>query len=135
MEYPEYRHRLREERKRLGLTQDEFAAALSLSRQTIVFYENGKSLPDMASLDEMGKMGADVLYLLTGQRRKEAVFEHFDWELHEGIVKGIHAWADENQLQIPPEKQAMLIRLLYEKFSKSQKVEEATMRQILKLVA
>ncbi len=83
----------------------------------------------------MGKMGADVLYLLTGQRRKDAVFEHFDWKLLEGIVRGIHAWADENQLQIPPEKLAVLIRLLYEKFSKSEKVEQATMHQILKLVA
>lgn len=130
-----YKDRIREERKRLRFTQDEFAAALSLSRPTIAFYEAGRSLPDIAALDRAGRAGADVQYLVTGQRASEAVMSQFNWELHEKIIKGICEWATESNMKIPPDKFAVLVRLLYEKFSKSQTVECQVMKEVLRLVA
>lgn len=56
--------RLREERERLGLKQDELGVAPKTQR----FYESGERSPDAAYLAHFAELGADVLYILTGQR-------------------------------------------------------------------
>lgn len=56
--------RLREERERLGLTQD----ALGVTSKTQRLYENGERSPDAAYLKNFSQLGADVLYILNGQR-------------------------------------------------------------------
>ena len=60
--------RLKEERKRLGLNQTQFAgvAGVQISAQTN--YETGKRSPDAAYLAALAAAGVDVLYVLTGQR-------------------------------------------------------------------
>jgi transcriptional regulator with XRE-family HTH domain len=62
--------RLQEERKRLGLNQSEFAdmAGVQISAQTN--YETGKRQPDAAYLSAIAAAGADVLYILTGERQE-----------------------------------------------------------------
>ena len=59
--------RLREERKRLGLTQSQLAehGGVSLSSQKL--YEKGRS-PACAYLAVLDGIGVDVLYVLTGRR-------------------------------------------------------------------
>ncbi|WP_068634923.1 helix-turn-helix domain-containing protein [Thauera butanivorans] len=56
--------RLREERERLGLTQD----ALGVTPQSQRKYEKGESTPGADYLAMFAALGADVLYILTGQR-------------------------------------------------------------------
>ena len=60
--------RLKEERKRLGLNQTQFAdvAGVQISAQTN--YETGKRSPDAAYLTALAAAGVDILYVLTGQR-------------------------------------------------------------------
>lgn len=41
------RNRVREQRGRIGLTQAELAAALDVSRQTVISIENGRYLPSL----------------------------------------------------------------------------------------
>jgi len=60
--------RLKEERERLGLTQTEFAALGGAGRKTQFNYESGERTPDAAYLAAIAEAGADVLYILTGQR-------------------------------------------------------------------
>lgn len=60
--------RLREERERLGYSQEAFAALADASRPTQFNYESGKRSPDSAYLAAIAAAGADVLYILTGQR-------------------------------------------------------------------
>ncbi|MEW6314740.1 MAG: helix-turn-helix domain-containing protein [Pseudomonadota bacterium] len=60
--------RLREERDRLGLSQTDFAALGGASRKTQFNYETGERVPDGAYLAAIAAAGADVLYILTGQR-------------------------------------------------------------------
>ncbi len=81
--------RLKEERERLGQSQTETAAiaeaagAPGATRQSQALYEKGKRMPDAAYLAAIAAAGADVLYILTGQRgatvlpeisREEAAF-------------------------------------------------------------
>jgi transcriptional regulator with XRE-family HTH domain len=56
--------RLRAERKRLGLRQDQ----MGVSGKTQWLYENGGRIPDAEYLARFAALGADVLYVITGQR-------------------------------------------------------------------
>lgn len=61
--------RLREERKRLGFTQDDMARAGGISKRSQAAYETeGGSLPDAQYLAAIGAAGADVLYVVTGAK-------------------------------------------------------------------
>ncbi|EHP5887392.1 helix-turn-helix transcriptional regulator [Salmonella enterica] len=60
--------RLREERERLGLSQDELAATASITRKTLYNYENGVRSPDAEALAVWNELGMDVYYVVTGMR-------------------------------------------------------------------
>lgn len=58
--------RLKEERKRLKLNQDEMASVAGLKRMAQLNYEKGERLPDAAYLVAAAKAGVDVNYVITG---------------------------------------------------------------------
>lgn len=60
--------RLREERLRLDLTQEELAGKVGVSKRSYCAYEAGETAPSAKLLAALIGMGADVAYLLTGQR-------------------------------------------------------------------
>ena len=60
--------RLREERERLGLNQDQFAALADTGRMTVYRYELGAHLPTLAFLGLVSPAGVDVDYVLKGKR-------------------------------------------------------------------
>ena len=60
--------RIRSERERLGLTQDAIAGKLGVSRATQINYESNKRCPDGEYLRALGGVGADVGYVLFGER-------------------------------------------------------------------
>lgn len=60
--------RLRQERERLGMSQPKFAALAATTKQTLFSWETGRTAPDGFQLGAMADAGADVLYILTGQR-------------------------------------------------------------------
>jgi transcriptional regulator with XRE-family HTH domain len=62
-------HRMQVERVRLGLTQARMAAALGVSRLTVLCYEAGRSSPDLTILVSAARdLPLDVTYLATGVR-------------------------------------------------------------------
>ena len=64
--------RLREERERLGMTQEGFGQAGGVLKRALIRYEKGERMPDATFLAAIAAAGADVLYILTGQRRGAA---------------------------------------------------------------
>lgn len=60
--------RLAEERERLGLNKSEMAIAGGIAKPTYLRYESGERSPDGAFFAQIAAAGADVLYILTGQR-------------------------------------------------------------------
>ena len=60
--------RLREERERLNGTQDAWAAAGGVHRNSQRSYEQGKTPTDSGYLTKIGAIGADINYILTGRR-------------------------------------------------------------------
>lgn len=76
--------RLREERERLGFNQTDFAELCGLRKLAQIGYEQNKRFPNSAYLATIAAAGADVLYILTGQRssgplppREEALLDHY----------------------------------------------------------
>ena len=63
--------RLREERERLGFNQAELASVLGQTRETQGRYEAEKRSPDWNYLDSLRQVGADILYILTGERSSQ----------------------------------------------------------------
>lgn len=59
---------LKEERKRLGLTQVKAAELARVSRETWSRYESGKLMPGAEVLTAITAAGADARYILTGTR-------------------------------------------------------------------
>jgi len=63
-------NRLKEERKRLGLTQEAMALACGLSKRSQIHFERDEHLPGGAYLVEAAKLGVDMGYLLGGRREQ-----------------------------------------------------------------
>lgn len=60
--------RLKSERERLNLSQTGFADLAKVGKTTVINWEKGASSPDAVQLSALADAGADVLYILTGQR-------------------------------------------------------------------
>lgn len=60
--------RLREERRRLKMSQAVFAGFGGVARNAQSNYEKGSRLPDAGYLAAVAVEGADVQYILTGKR-------------------------------------------------------------------
>lgn len=60
--------RLKEERERIGLTQDAFALLVNAGRRTVIDWEKGRTSPNAVQLSALAEAGMDMTYVLTGQR-------------------------------------------------------------------
>jgi transcriptional regulator with XRE-family HTH domain len=68
----EITQRLREERKRLGLTQEELAIIGGVKVNAQSIYERGVRVPNAIYLANIAKAGVDVLYVVTGRLTRSA---------------------------------------------------------------
>lgn len=60
--------RLREERERLGLSQSAIGAIGGVKKLAQLKYEQGERYPGADYLAALAKVGADTLYIVTGER-------------------------------------------------------------------
>ena len=60
--------RLKEERLRLGLTQEELAEKTEVQPITIIQYEKRKSFPSVKFIFNLQELNFDIIYLLTGKQ-------------------------------------------------------------------
>lgn len=61
--------RLKEERKRLKLTQEMLGGTLGVSKRSLIEWEKGDVFPNAEYLARIAAAGADVQYIVTGVRR------------------------------------------------------------------
>lgn len=61
--------RLKEEREKLGLSQTDFAAIGGVGRKSQFNYEENERKADTAYLEKIAGIGADVRYIITGDRK------------------------------------------------------------------
>lgn len=80
--------RLRVERKRLNFSQQEFGSIGGVTRNSQAKYERGETVPDVNYLEKIGEVGADLFYLMTGDRiddQPEADPEQFEQLLNDCV--------------------------------------------------
>ena len=66
-----YSERLKAERERLGFTQEQFAALAGMKKNAQLNYEKGLRKPDLDYLKAIHAAGADVKYIIAGDRISE----------------------------------------------------------------
>lgn len=64
--------RLKEERKRLGLTQKSVIDKCEVTKQTVIRWESGAAIPS-DKMEKLVEIGIDVLFLITGNKNKTSV--------------------------------------------------------------
>ena len=70
--------RLRQIRKDLGETQDEFAARIGTSKQVLSRYENGQRIPKISLLERYARsLGVSVDYLMGNTEEQEVAYKAF----------------------------------------------------------
>lgn len=127
--------RIKEERRRLGLTQQQFADGLGISRSAITFYETDRTVPDANFFASAIANGVDVRYILVGERSAEAASYMLDWELLGQILLGIRQWCESTGVSLPPPKEVAIAQLLYTHFSKRGLIDQVFMDQTMKVAA
>jgi len=70
--------RLREERKRLKLSQEEFGHLGGVSKTAQYLYESEKNWPTLEYLEALRLKDVDVGFIATGKRTSQ---DNLDWEL------------------------------------------------------
>ncbi|WP_175772408.1 helix-turn-helix domain-containing protein [Paraburkholderia phenazinium] len=68
--------RLKEERLRVGMSQEQLALAVGMSKGTQTHYETGKRMPDVTYLAAVNELGLDAAYIVTGQFAQAGLPEH-----------------------------------------------------------
>lgn len=58
--------RLKEERNKLGISQEVFGAIAGVSKQSQINYEKSERYPDLKYLQNISELGCDVQYIITG---------------------------------------------------------------------
>jgi transcriptional regulator with XRE-family HTH domain len=87
----EFGARLRGERERMGLTQDEFARLGGVQKLAQLNYEKGERSPSAEYLNNLEPYGVDIDYLMTGRRPTKASPQSIDIELLATIIAKIEA--------------------------------------------
>lgn len=70
MDFLDISERIKEERERLNFSQAAFAAIAEATRNSQLNWEKGAAMPNAAVLRAWSKVGADILYIITGERSK-----------------------------------------------------------------
>ena len=147
--------RFAEERERVGYTQSALGEIVKLSRRTIGNIERGEQFPSGELLAKAAAIQMDIQYILTGVRTQDLarIAERMVHQVVEappptkpievapdvlaGVIAGVEAYLDENELEMDPDDKAGLIVTLCRAFPPGQKHErekiKATTGEIIQL--
>ena len=73
--YRDLGQRIRRERERLGLTQRQLAEIFGVDKSSVYLYERGDRPPTASHLQAFLDLGADVLFVLSGERAHRTMHE------------------------------------------------------------
>lgn len=131
----EFGPRLRQERKRLGLTQAQLAAAAGISAPTQVGYEQGSRAPDVHYLTAVERIGVDERYVRTGVRSSRAAVAALDWGFFLDVQRAGDSWfLRELGIVLGAQESNEIARLLYEILIDEHEIEDRKVERVLRLV-
>lgn len=105
--------RLREERIRLGLSQDEFAAVAGVQRRAQGNYERGERAPDAVYLASVAARGADIQYIVCGIRTVPDAQHQDDLKRMSDAWETLELALEKVRRTLPPSKKRKAAEALY----------------------
>lgn len=106
--------RLRQERERLGFSQQEFANRLGISRATQNYFEAGSRQPDLDYLSAFGRNNGNILYLLFADQSEHEYVDVLDWDLFDKVWDWVERVAvDAKGKPYPPDLKKKAFKLAY----------------------
>lgn len=121
---PGFADRLREERERLELSQDELARRLAISRVSQNYYEKATREPGLSYLSAFAQNDGDLLYLLFADDGDHEFVDLIDWELFGKVWDWVHRVAvDAKGRPYPPDLQKRAFMLAYRACRRAQLAE------------
>lgn len=78
----EFAQRIKDERERIGMTQEQFAAVAGIKRNAQSKYERGKSTPTVTYLLAISSV-VDVGFILTGKQQNMTLTPEESFLMHE----------------------------------------------------
>lgn len=94
--------RLRLERKRVGLRQEEFGKLGNVSKTAQYLYESGRNWPTLEYLEALRVSGVDVAYIASGVRSSH---QTVDWQiLKNAFLLVHHSLAKNQEVSFTPEQ-------------------------------
>lgn len=133
--------RLREERKRLKLTQAAASSIAGVTRETWSRYEGGAVSPGMEVLEAFALAGADVQFILTGTSASpdsglavKTQDGQIDVQRLERIAEMLDKAAQLAGKRWPMKKLAAIAAEVYNALSADQELNELQLERVLKLV-
>lgn len=127
--------RLAEERERLGLSQKALGEIWGIGRSGVAMIETRSSMVDVERVNNLRSFGFDTLYLLFGERGRVAAATLLDWDLTTRILEAIRKWSSSRGLNLPVEKEVLILKLLYERFAADGVVDEKKIEETLRIAA
>ena len=107
--------RLRQERERLGLSQEKFAQMVGVSRVTENYYEQGSREPPITYLSTAARVGCDLRFLLFGESADANYLDLMDWKLHDLVWDWVDRVAvDAKGRAYPAKLRKKFFRLAYQ---------------------
>lgn len=154
--------RIAEERRRLGLSQADFAKAVGVSISTQKRYEIGDASPGTNYLLSARKIGVDLNYLLDVEARcdeivrdayrkqgaiqgdklpcdpselEEAISLVLEYGLLMDVIEGLESALQSSGLSMTPAKKAKSVVMLYRASKASGKVDRLMIEEVVTLAA
>ena len=123
--------RLRSERERLGLTQEQLGLVAGTNRMTPSRYEQGSRLPTLGFLAAVASVGVDVDYVLNGKRSVVALGLD-DASLLGAAVATVDEWAKTHQFTPSDEIRGRLVlHVLKDAMQRGRRVKPPSLDQLV----
>lgn len=104
--------RLRQERRRLGLSQERFGELAGLKRTVIGFFERGVAVPHTEYLATWAEHSLDVIYVLFGVRPEQLAAAVLSTELTERVFAQIDQFENDLGHTLDPKTRAKVFRMV-----------------------
>lgn len=127
--------RVAAERLRLGWTQAHLAERLGVSRSIVALMESGKSAIYVERLLALEPAGFDIAFILWGERAPVTAARFLDWDLLAEIHCAVATWCESRNVVIAPDKQALLLKVLYRHFAARGSIDRAGFEEAMRLAA
>lgn len=128
--------RIRSEREHLGHSQDQWASAAGIHRNTQAKYERSEGAPDANYLAAIEEIGADIAYIVTGEksvyvRASEALAR--ECAIISNVVEDLEVALERSGRTLSPQKKARVVSMLFRLAYPSGIVEQRMIDEVIAL--